>query len=558
MSTQGPFNGIVVCLTGVSSKEDRNIKAMVQSLGGTCTDVLKAGVSCLVAKRARGAKYEVAQTLGIPRVTMDWLPDCSKSRKLLPFTKYLVGPFYGLVVSCTQLEGDDRQKVTSLVTENGGFFVKELSKDVCTHLVAMRPEGEKFLAARSWGVTIVEKEWVFDCVEKGECLDEREYLVASAKKASSPRRKAKSSSSSSSSSASAAAAEQPVAPPPNQPTRPPPAPAFNWEDVPTESLVAPSRRALLQHDIFYLSGFRPEQRDRLVGLIVAGGGRRHHVLTLGVTKVLVGKDVEKKLLHEVRRHPCGPLVVRLEWLCDILAPGHLQTCKEAREAEAREAEDLRLAQLAAASRSLQQRQEQKEREEREEEELKRRGVEEDSSAAAAAAAMATEQEEKENASNDAGGGEVVPDSQSFELNLLLQHDRSKQALEALREAGGADGIGGPVTSSRLELRRGRTIAGGAASRGQGSDVDASRRISRGQTLNAISGLKRPSRAVDLEWHPVDADSASLEQAADAPLDEQMPAPLAVSGGGGRGLKRALSNRGSKYDESQIVTWQEHG
>ena len=339
-------------------------------------------------------------------------------------------------------------------------------------------------------------------------------------------------------------------------------PAFKWEDVPPASLVAPSRRSLLQHDTFFLSGFRPEQRDRLVALIIAGGGRRHHVLTLGVTKVLVGKDVAKRLLHEVKRHPSGPLVVRVEWLCDLLVPDHLQSCKEAREAEAREAEEQRLAQLAAASRSLQQRQEQKEREEREEEEQKRRRAEEDSLAAAAAAAtVAAEQEEKENASNDAGaggGGESATDSQSFELNLLLQHDRSKQALEALREAGGADGIGGPATSSRLELRRGRTIAGGAASRGQGADVDAGRRISRGQTLNAISGLKRPSRAVDLEWHPVDADSASLEQAAGAPLDEQMPAPLGVSGGGGRGLKRALSNRGSRYDESQVVTWQEQG
>jgi len=63
-----------------------------------------------------------------------------------------------------------------------------------------------------------------------------------------------------------------------------------------------------------VAGFAPDVRDYIVKLILRGGGRRHHTLTLDVTKVFLGAFAEDRLVAEVRRHPCGAKCVPLSWL----------------------------------------------------------------------------------------------------------------------------------------------------------------------------------------------------------------------------------------------------
>jgi hypothetical protein len=108
---------------------------------------------------------------------------------------YQVPPFTGLNISVSQLEqgqhlpspllsptplllslpplspshrlADERHRIMRLVESNGGKFGKNLEINVTTHLLCLRPEGEKYSAARDWrSVKIVSVQWIDDCVKK--------------------------------------------------------------------------------------------------------------------------------------------------------------------------------------------------------------------------------------------------------------------------------------------------------------------------------------------------------------------------------------------------------
>lgn len=57
--------------------------------------------------------------------------------------------------------------MAEVIAENGGEVCADLTKHVCTHLIPLSNDTEKFLAAERWGpevIRIVSKEWLADCV----------------------------------------------------------------------------------------------------------------------------------------------------------------------------------------------------------------------------------------------------------------------------------------------------------------------------------------------------------------------------------------------------------
>jgi hypothetical protein len=69
---------------------------------------------------------------------------------------------------------DERQQIIDKIESNGGLYTGDLTKRV-THLIVYKPEGRKYHAAKSWGVSTVTVEWVNDSVERGLILDEKLY-----------------------------------------------------------------------------------------------------------------------------------------------------------------------------------------------------------------------------------------------------------------------------------------------------------------------------------------------------------------------------------------------
>jgi hypothetical protein len=62
----------------------------------------------------------------------------------------------------------------TLITANGGDFRRDLTKSV-SHLVALKPEGQKYKFAKVWDVKVVSLKWFEDSLERGMILDESLY-----------------------------------------------------------------------------------------------------------------------------------------------------------------------------------------------------------------------------------------------------------------------------------------------------------------------------------------------------------------------------------------------
>ena len=61
-----------------------------------------------------------------------------------------------------------------MINSNGGEYSGDLTKKI-THLIAYKPEGNKYIYARQWEVRIVSIEWLLHSLERGMILDENLY-----------------------------------------------------------------------------------------------------------------------------------------------------------------------------------------------------------------------------------------------------------------------------------------------------------------------------------------------------------------------------------------------
>lgn len=72
---------------------------------------------------------------------------------------------------------DQRRHLQRLITENGAEYHSQLVREV-THLVANKPQGEKYKFAQAWKLKIVSVEWLLESAERGMILEEDLYNPA--------------------------------------------------------------------------------------------------------------------------------------------------------------------------------------------------------------------------------------------------------------------------------------------------------------------------------------------------------------------------------------------
>ncbi len=323
----GPLEGIQVSNTGVSSGEENWIKATVESLGGQFNENLDEKTTCLIAKKVGSEKYRAACThFKIPVVSMQWLKECRKNNKLMKYSYYGV-EFLGLTVCCTQLSLEDRYELERKLEEHGAKYRSDLKEDECTHLIAIEAEGDKYTAAKAWGnVNIVSTEWVDECIRRGRCVPEQPYLVLprvngrSRAGATSSRDNMESKAVAIQLNAGFGEQEQSVRGGDVDGAASHHPPGLDWDKLPSVERVGAEQSHVLRDDVFFISGFNPEQTDYLIQMILAGGGKRHFVLTMSVTKVFLGPEANERLILDVFKHPCGAKCVLVEWLVKTLVP----------------------------------------------------------------------------------------------------------------------------------------------------------------------------------------------------------------------------------------------
>ena len=277
-----------------------DITILTSCLIGTVINDLYKDTYCLILKKVGSEKHEMAIRDDIVCVTILWLYDCHDKQRLVSRSLYRVKPFHGLVITVTQLSPREKERTEILIQENGGIYSGKLEFEVTTHLIASTPDGDKYFAAKEWGLPIVTMSWLHDCIDKNHWLKERNYQL---------RNKLQRLSSSSS---SLLLGQQPV-----------PETASNTvkiiiPTIPPRAQVNPEKCNILQNEVFFISGFSNDIKESIVQLVLAGGGKRHQVLTPHVTKILLGDKTDYKLEQEVKKHPCGAVRVKVQWLIDLL------------------------------------------------------------------------------------------------------------------------------------------------------------------------------------------------------------------------------------------------
>ena len=87
-----PLKGEMFVVTNYKGSERKYIKVMVESMGGTYSDVLKkADQAILITSSAEGKKFESAKTWNATVLTIDWLFECIAKKRRVDETHFLVG-----------------------------------------------------------------------------------------------------------------------------------------------------------------------------------------------------------------------------------------------------------------------------------------------------------------------------------------------------------------------------------------------------------------------------------------------------------------------------------
>ena len=161
------LRGLRICFTGLSSERERQLTEGLRRAGGSHAGPLTKDTTHLVAARVGSDKFRTALSLGMSVVEVRWLEDCLRLGRRLDERDYRPPPFLGLTITATQLTRDERQRLREAVESHGGRYEQDLRPELCTHLIAERPEGDKYLLVRhSASVRVMRKEWVFACVRE--------------------------------------------------------------------------------------------------------------------------------------------------------------------------------------------------------------------------------------------------------------------------------------------------------------------------------------------------------------------------------------------------------
>jgi len=184
----------VVCATGFADHDLKWIQETVQSFGWQFRRELMSTVTHLVAATAGSPKHRAAwRVKGIHVVRRGWLeayrarrnvensenPPAEESSKMTAIREvdFLLPPMEGFSVSLSGLSREDKEVLANLLRKLGAGYAQDLSA-LCTHLVAIRPQGNKFDFAIANGVMVVRPDWVRDCFQAGRLLDEKDYSLS--------------------------------------------------------------------------------------------------------------------------------------------------------------------------------------------------------------------------------------------------------------------------------------------------------------------------------------------------------------------------------------------
>ncbi|XP_061181170.1 DNA topoisomerase 2-binding protein 1-like [Saccostrea echinata] len=332
---------IVVCCTNLVKQKRNELHEKVEAMGGLVSRDLTHNVTHLIAGEVGSKKYQVAASTGKQVYLPCWVDkvwEASQNKHIHgssgEFLEYSCPVFKGLVITVSGLDSEERNQVKKAVEAEGGKYTGEMKVNECTHLIINKPKGAKYEFAKKWKIHIVKSDWLYDSIERGYCLEERDFCLTHDKedektevKTSTPEKENGSRVDRMSTLADISCISNVSA---IQTTHLNETSATTQNRKSTdefETTVESIDLTKSTSDLFldgckiYLSGFRGVALEKLRKVINAGGATRLNTLSENLTHVVVGERIEKDL-ETLKTATFRPHVVTPVWMAECFRQGY--------------------------------------------------------------------------------------------------------------------------------------------------------------------------------------------------------------------------------------------
>ncbi|XP_050524505.1 DNA topoisomerase 2-binding protein 1-B [Daktulosphaira vitifoliae] len=196
MSTQDSklesvLEGLTILMFGLDAHQMSSVKSKIISMGGTAvsTRSYRGKINYVVVPIVFNEK---SITIDAEIVSCLWIEDCFNNIEKIQISYYHkpvifsgTTPLKNCVISVTNYAGSERYFLKEVSLLLGAHYQDALSRKpkladnimVTTHLICPNPEGPKYEASVKWGVPVVSKEWLLDCVKYKRRLSENQYPI---------------------------------------------------------------------------------------------------------------------------------------------------------------------------------------------------------------------------------------------------------------------------------------------------------------------------------------------------------------------------------------------
>nr|CAD7437710.1 unnamed protein product [Timema bartmani] len=341
--------------TGFDKGTKEELITKIRHMGGVYFTNLRECVTHVVTKHVINNKCQGSKKKGIQLMTLDWVNEvyeASLKREVHAtdeeFQKFRCLLLHGVIATSTNLRHSEKNTIQLLIEKNGGKYQGIMDTTHTNLLLVRNPKGEKFKCAQENNISSVSPDWLYDTVKEGEIMPFEDYVITP--NACSTFVNDESKFNPDFSSVSSVFGEKPgnlthIDETINMSVSAETS-VINQVSACTKELVAKRSgeweylELLEKLDIMeakkagsfldgckvYLSGFNPDQTEKLRRVLNGGGATRFNEISDSLTHVIIGKFVSedmKQLTSATHRcwpvHCCcRPHVVTVSWLLESI------------------------------------------------------------------------------------------------------------------------------------------------------------------------------------------------------------------------------------------------
>nr|CAD7568710.1 unnamed protein product [Timema californicum] len=337
---------LFITSTGFDKSTKEKLITKIRHMGGVYFTNLRDCVTHVVTKHVINSKCQGSKKKGVQLMTLDWVNEvyeASLKREVHAtdeeFQKFRCLLLHGVIATSTNLRLSEKNTIQLLIEKNGGKYQGILDTTHTNLLLVRNPKGEKFKCAQENNISSLNPEWLYDSVKEGEIMPFEYYVITP--NACSTFVNDESKFNPDFSSVSSVFGEKPdnlthIDETINMSVSAEMS-VINQVSTCTKDLVAKRSgeweylELLEKLDIMeakmagsfldgckvYLSGFNPDQTEKLRRVLNGGGATRFNEISDSLTHVIIGKFVSEDM-KQLTRATHRPHVVTVSWLLESI------------------------------------------------------------------------------------------------------------------------------------------------------------------------------------------------------------------------------------------------